>query len=236
MSSILEVVSDLGTPLVAIAIAALASLLTNLFVDETSKKREKAKDKLLKLLEGNLNKGRILDLELLGHIKQSVEREFSVEIPIAHLIQDILLRLNDVQKNGENSDVDDLSCKLQELITQENKKAPFENLPEEERRLLRGLDDAIRHNDEASIKFNFDELNSVLSVRHVEHARAIKLNKWSVPLAVIGLALTIIFGIVGMQGGLKGEDIESAVKEAIHLELEKTANKSIQPTAKAAAD
>lgn len=236
MSSIIEIVTNLGFPLIALAIAALASLLTNLFFDETSKKREKAKDKLLKLLEGNLSKGRILDLELLGHIKQSVERDFSVEIPITHLIQDILFRLNDVERDGDNSDVNDLSNKLQELITQENKKAPFENLPEEERRLLRGLDDAIRHNDEASIKFNFDELNSVLSVRHVEHARAIKLNKWSVPLAVIGLALTIIFGIVGMQGGLKGEDIESAVKDAIHSELERAANKSIQPTAEAAAD
>ena len=230
MSSILEVISNFGVPITGIAIAALASLVTNLFVDEKSKKKAKAKDKLLKLLEENFEKGRVLDLELIGHIKQSVEREFSVEISVTHLLQDILLRLNEASKNSDQEEIDDLNIKLKELIHQENKEAPFENLPEEERRLLKGLDDAIKHNDESSIQFHFDELNSVLSVRNAEHSRATKLNKWSVPLAVVGLTLTIIFGVVGMQSGVKDDDIKKTVKSAIESEL-KAANKRIESDA-----
>ncbi|MGP8322039.1 MAG: hypothetical protein ACT6FE_06930 [Methanosarcinaceae archaeon] len=232
----MEMLSNLGTPIVGIAIAALASLVTNLLFDEKSKKKSKAKDKLLNLLQENLEKGRVLDLELIGHIKQSVEREFGVEIAVTHLLQDILLKLNEASKDSDHEKIDALNIKLKELINQENKAAPFENLPEEERRLLKGLDDAIKHNDESSIQFHFDELNSVLSVRNAEHSRATKLNKWSVPLAVVGLTLTIIFGVIGMNNGVNDDDIKKTIKSTIESELKAANNANAADAKSRAAD
>ena len=109
MSSILEMFSNLGIPIVGMAIAALASLVTSLLFDEKSKKKSKAKDKLLNLLQENLEKGRVLDLELIGHIKQSVEREFGVEIAVTHLLQDILLKLNEASKDSDHEKIDTLN-------------------------------------------------------------------------------------------------------------------------------
>ena len=138
-------------------------------------------------------------------------------------MQDILLKLNEATKEADSEKINELNIKLKKLINQENKAAPFENLPEEERRLLKGLDDAIKHKDESSVQFHFDELNSVLSVRNAEHSRATELNKWSVPLAVVGLTLTIIFGVIGMNNGVNEDDIKKTIKSTIETEM-KAAN------------
>ena len=236
MSLILEILSDLNAVVIGGAIAALASFLTNLIIGVKSNKKSKAKDKLLNLLQENLNEGRVLDLELIRHIKQSVEREFSVEISVTHLLQDILFKLNEANKEDDYEKISELNMKLKELINQENESAPFENLPEEERRLLKGLDDAIKHKDESSIQFHFDELNSVLSVRNAEHSRATKLNKWSVPLAIIGLTLTIIFGVIGMNNSVNDDDIKKTIKSTIETELKAANNANAADAKSRAAD
>ena len=50
-----------------------------------------------------------------------------------------------------------------------------------------------------------------------------KLNKWSVPLAVVGLTLTIIFGVIGMNNGVNEDDIKKTIKSTIETEM-KAAN------------
>ena len=168
--------------------------------DGTSKKNTKAKAKFVELIYGNIENDNILDLEMLAHIKQSVERQFNAEIIVSNMLQDVLVAINDTSENKNIEKRDEINEKIKHLIVEERTVAPFENLPEEERRLMRSLRDSIKHSDESSIKFYFEELNTAISVRHEEYTRAMKVNKWSVPLAFIGVLLTIVFGIIGISG------------------------------------
>lgn len=85
---------------------------------------------------------------------------------------------------------------IKKIIKEENKEKPFSGVPDEERRILMNMNDALANNDSKSIEFNINELNSVLTTRNKVFESNAKLNKWSVPLAILGVFFTILFGIL----------------------------------------
>ena len=88
--------------------------------------------------------------------------------------------------------------------------------PSEERRLLKGLRDAIESNGNSEgANYFIDELSTVLSVRNGEYQRSHQTNKWSVPLAVIGLIFTIVFGLMSIFNGPSEEALADKVLERI---------------------
>jgi len=234
MENIISVIAGNTEIIIIVAAILFLAYLFISIIDDSSRRKRQAREKFLKLLKGNIEKGNVLDLKTLGHIKQAVERESFTEIVVSNMLQDVLLSINDPESSVKFKNPKELSDNICKLIEKENESAPFENLPEEERRLLRGLEDAIKHNDATAVKFHLGELNTVISVRNVEHARSLKMNRWSVPLAVVGLVFTIIFGITGMLGP-SSDELERAIKKAVNSEFE-MANKSMQPTAEASAD
>ena len=83
------------------------------------------------------------------------------------------------------------------LLSDSTADDPFSGLPDEQKRLLRNARFAIERGDEGGAVFNLDELRSVLVVSNAAYSRAARTNRLAVPLAVIGLALTLLFGVVG---------------------------------------
>ncbi len=219
--------------IIVVSIAFLVHLLTITF-DNSNKRQKQANEQFLQLLKGNIDNGIILDLDVILNIKQSVERQHSTEIIVSNMLQDILVKVNDPSNSDEVGKQEERNKKISNLILEENEAAPFENLPEEERRLFRGLEDAIKNSDKSSIKFHFGELNTVISMRNIEYTKASKMTRWSVPLAVIGLSLTVIFGVMGMKGPNE-KDLKNSIISTIQSEL-KAANKLTQSTADASTD
>jgi len=77
-------------------------------------------------------------------------------------------------------------------------ESPFAELPAAERNLLLDIDRFIRANDRDSASTKLQDLASLIEVRQDAMDRLQSSNKWSVPLAVIGLVLTVLFGIVSL--------------------------------------
>lgn len=217
---------------VAIAIATLTNILTSKII-KPERRDEKAKEKLFKILNSYLSEGGEIDLEFLKYIKSSVEREFDTNIVVSHLLEDFLVhKLQPSSEIGDdkNKQIDELKS----LIESESQVKPFDSLPSEERRLLKGLRDSIDNNVSAESTYYFiDELSAVLSIRNSEYEKSHQTNRWSVPLAVVGLLLTIVFGLMSIFNGPSEQEI--AEKIAAQIE-QSNSNKSIQPTAKASAD
>jgi hypothetical protein len=88
---------------------------------------------------------------------------------------------------------------LKAIIKEETEEKPFSNTPEEERRLLRNINNSIKNNDLKSIKDDLQELNTVISAKNRIYQRTDKINNWSLPCAVIGIILTIIFGVMSFR-------------------------------------
>jgi hypothetical protein len=117
---------------------------------------------------------------------------------VAQALEDYIVHILSGEERETSPYRRDLAKQISVLIDKEKEEKPFEALPEDERRLLRSLNDAIKNNDVDSQKYNLNELNSVLSIRYKTYQRANLLNKWSVPLAIIGLMFTLIFGIMSV--------------------------------------
>ena len=226
MEILIELLSKSTLPIIATAIAGLASILTTMLSDDTSKRKKKAKEALMSLVGDAIKNDRKLDLEIIGHIKASVEREHQVEIPTLHFLEDFLVKINNSELEVSKDKIEEINSTITKLINEDIQTTPYENLPEEERRLIRALSDAIEHNDKDSIHFNLDELSSVLVVRHKTYSQANRLNKWSVPLAIMGLIFTIIFGASSFFGGMKPSTIEPIIKQAVAESLEDYAGKA----------
>jgi hypothetical protein len=210
--------SMIVTITVAMAIAVLSNILTSRII-KPEKREEKAKEKLFKLLNSRLQENKIFDLEFLKYVKSSIEREFDVTLVISHIIEDYL-----VHKLTEDAAEQDQAIeKLKQLLDTEKQVKPFDSLPSEERRLLKGLKDIIDESDASSRAGYFiDELSTVMSVRNGEYQRSHQTNKWSVPLAIIGLIFTIVFGLMSI---ISGPSEEAVVKKAIQAIDEQKSNK-----------
>lgn len=88
--------------------------------------------------------------------------------------------------------------KIKTILLEEKKDRPFMDVPEEEKPLMININSCLESGDTETAKFNLKELSSVVIAKHRINKRNEKVNRWSVPLAIIGLALTIIFGIYSM--------------------------------------
>ncbi|GAA0404639.1 hypothetical protein GCM10009133_11580 [Cocleimonas flava] len=207
----------LPTILPSVAIAGAAAVLVNVLTSriiKPEKQADKAKEKLFNLLNKHLSDGGELDLDFLNYLKSSIEREFNIVITISHVLEDFLVHRLQSSKN-EKDGLDTLQ-ELKELLESENKIKPFDSLPSEERRLLKGLRDSINNDVSPESTYYFiDELSTVMSVRHQEYSRAHQTNKWSVPLAIIGLIFTIIFGLISLFSAPNEEKIAANLSKEL---------------------
>ncbi|WP_439887822.1 hypothetical protein ACSX1C_00800 [Pseudomonas sp. MBLB4123] len=84
------------------------------------------------------------------------------------------------------------------VIKKIESESPFAELPAAERNLLLDVERFIKAADQASASAKLQDLAGLIEVRQDSMNRLQSSNKWSVPLAVIGLVFTIIFGIVSL--------------------------------------
>lgn len=89
----------------------------------------------------------------------------------------------------------DWKNKINGLIMKNEKLSPFAELPASDRSILNDILAFLEKGDNSSVKRKLEEISNSIHIRKEQLSILEKQNKWSVPLAVVGLILTIIFGI-----------------------------------------
>ena len=107
------------------------------------------------------------------------------------LLEDFL-----VQSGGKNENFKQAHyTKVVEVLKKAKNIEPFASLPSEERRLMDGIQLFVQKGDTTSSINALNELKQVILARHKEYERIEKQNSWSLPLAIIGVFFTLLFGI-----------------------------------------
>lgn len=88
--------------------------------------------------------------------------------------------------------------KIDVFIQKNEELSPFSEIPQAERGMMNDILAFLDTNDTEAIRRKLIELSSTIQLRKEELDKIEKLNKWSIPLAVVGLFLTIIFGIASL--------------------------------------
>lgn len=186
---------ELTTIFINIYLAVMVMVVLYTFVLKFKKAAYRAQSKFFGLLDKKFDLGLITDQSDIEMLKSAIEREVGTVYELAPLLEDYLVHLTD--KGGQESTGNTLSEHYQiikEIIAKENEDKPFADITEEERRLLIGIRDAIQHDDKESMSFNLNELSSVISARTKDYERAMNINRWAVPLAVLGIIASFAFG------------------------------------------
>ena len=155
-------------------------------------------------------------------LRDSISREFDREYSLAPLLEDYLKYLTAIKTEEVSPDkIQQRYAVIKKIVEEELQEKPFADIPEEERRLFRSLKDAISHNDNQALEFNLNELSALISQRNKTYVRTEQLNRWSLPLAIVGLITTIIFGYMSISQTIDYKKIEDLNSKLI-LEQQNT--------------
>lgn len=98
-------------------------------------------------------------------------------------------------------------------LENEKKQEPYSNLPTEERRILVNLDASIRIHDAQTALSNLSSLNDVLRMSNEHREKIEKQNRWAIPFSIVGVILTILFGIISIFRPLQLKRISTASRK-----------------------
>ena len=101
-------------------------------------------------------------------------------------------------RRRESSDLPDVKKLVSDFIAQNDKTSPYADLPDLERSVISDIAAFLEVGDASAVQRKMGELASAIQARADDFARVQGTNRWSVPLAVVGLILTVVFGLVSL--------------------------------------
>lgn len=102
--------------------------------------------------------------------------------------------------------------RVKEIINEEKLEKPFDGVKEHEKRLLISIEESTKNGEISNISFTLSELARVLQTREKSYKSVKRMNSLSIPLAIVGLAFTLIFGLRSPKAHLSSDDIEYIMK------------------------
>ena len=174
----------------------LVVIMCYIFVKKYNMKK-KGKEKVFKLLLKNFEQDLINSKDDILFLLNSINREYDVNFSIVPILEDYIVIITNDETNVKN--INDIHLKIKDIINKENQEMPFRNVPDEERRILKNISDNIKNNTYESINYDLQELSSVINTRNKVYEKANKINKWSLPIAVIGTIIAVVFGILSFR-------------------------------------
>ena len=85
-----------------------------------------------------------------------------------------------------------------DLLQQVELESPYADLPAAERNLLMDIRVLLRAGERDSATAKLEDLSGLIGVRQDAVERLQSSNKWAVPLAAVGLFLSVVFGIISL--------------------------------------
>jgi len=188
---------------IVIAVSVIALGITVITFTISGKNHFEKKIFFQALLEGlKLNSVNTNDdlINIYKGIAKISPEDFKYRYGLNEWLREFLTKL--ISKKIDNT-LDDKTVKvfkdkISYFILENEKISPFADLPKIERSIFRDLEALIKERDFNSIKQKLKELSGLILTRKYEIDRSQNINKYSVPIAIIGLVLTIIFGLISI--------------------------------------
>lgn len=173
---------------------------------EVSKKVINKKEKFFESLFQGLKSNIINSISDIENIYQGItnlsSESSNYDYSMLQWLKEFLVKvmLKDFDEDLSNDTYNELKDKTTIFIKEYEESSPFSNLPEREKNLFNDLllylnNDKINNEH---VKTKLKELNSIFQTKANTLDKLERINKWSVPLSIIGLILTILFGIVSI--------------------------------------
>lgn len=156
-------------------------------------------------IEGTINYNRI----------ELIYRRFVIpyyNIPLIIFLERYMLY---IMRTQSSDFINSYGEQIENIIKEENTEKPFDGVEEHEKRLLILIEESAKRGETSSIPFNLSELARVIQAKEKSYRSTKILNTYSIPIAVLGIVLTILFGL--KSPSMPVEDIEKIAIEIKEL-------------------
>jgi len=193
---------DISTYIVVgISVIVFGFVIFNLFY---SKSETKEKKFFFNTLLSGLKSGSIKTTDDLINIYKGIAilspEDKKYRLGLNKWLREFLAGL--ISKNLDDSleykEIIDFKNKISKFIKENEKISPYSDLQKIERNIFQDILSYIKNSDLESIKLKLKELSNIIQTRKYETDRSRKINKFSIPIAIMGLILTIIFGLIAI--------------------------------------
>jgi hypothetical protein len=191
---------------VTISLIAYFYTISNLFRPKKESGRiveNKSKKFYQSLLEG-LKTGSITTIDDLINIYKGISdlssEDLSYRYGLSRRLRTFLVDLisKDIDKTIDDETIVKWKQQISEFIRINEEISPYADLPSVERNLLNDISAFLEKNDTESTKRKLLELAGMIQARNDDLNKIQSINKYAVPLSIIGLILSIIFGLMAI--------------------------------------
>jgi len=177
--------------MVTVAIYTLSIILREKILP--TERKVTTQEKLFQFLEKGLNSGQFDESfckTAFNHFDRQADGSLS-KYGYVEILEDFVVYISSKSDTIIPKYYDD----AQNILQKAKETEPFASLPSEEKRLMDSIKLFIQRKDTLNAANQLDELKQVILARHREYERIEIQNSWSIPLAIMGLMLTLIFGV-----------------------------------------
>ncbi len=180
-------------------IVVYASLVAWMMSYIRTRKRRRDTE-LLGAISSGLTNGQVEDVDDLVNLYRGIvngpDDEVAYKVRISRALRKILVVLA-ADKNSATTEVE-LRTKIKSLLAKLEQDAPFSGVPTAERNLIIDAQEFVDKAEPNAAKQKINDLAGMIEARQEAYDRLQSANRWAVPLAVIGLVLTIVFGVISL--------------------------------------
>ncbi|AGK61488.1 hypothetical protein Asulf_01505 [Archaeoglobus sulfaticallidus PM70-1] len=126
--------------------------------------------------------------------------DLSYRYGLSKLLREFLVEVisKKVDRSLDDETIREWKEKITKFIKENEDISPYADLPAAERNILSDITTFLDMGDADAVKRKILELAGMIQARHDDLNRIRSINKWTVPLSVIGLILTVIFGMLAL--------------------------------------
>ena len=110
----------------------------------------------------------------------------------------VALISKEIDKSIEDKTLIEWKEKISSFIQKIEEVSPYSDLPDIERSILTDISTYLKNNDKDAVERKLSELASIIQARNDDLNKIRSTNKWAVPLAVVGMILTVVFGLLSI--------------------------------------
>ncbi|GEM_PF-3753240 len=189
----------------SLTIAIYSALFALMITMRRSRFRREKSDKVDAyelLLKGNeqqtLNEGSISLI-----YKRCISKRYE-HISYMDFLESFLMYVR--QKDEDGTLTQSVSKIIEPILEKEKIEKPFSNIKERERRILLAVENSASKGEISSLKNNLTDLSIVIENNQKALDRARAINRWSIPISVIGILLTLFIWLYG--SSLSEKDVQ----------------------------
>lgn len=206
MSAIIEITSLFSDgrfvlSLFTVAFTVVYVFTAKKFLLRTIERRRDRKVKLWETLSAGFYNGSLDTVDDVVNIYKGINElggdDASYRAGLSKHLREYLVNVVSSQSLSTES-ISSIKDKVTEIIKAIETESPFSDVPTAERNLIIDVQKFIEHSDKESASEKLSDLAGLIEVRQDSLDRVQASNKWSVPLAIIGLVLTIVFGVISL--------------------------------------